>query len=77
MTTRSERLARFFSDSGYVWNFSDGRRIPSEEEIQKTIESAIEYLASQEDNTQVEVGRLLIKKRDGFYDVFVMAQEFS
>jgi hypothetical protein len=65
------KLAHFFRDEGYEWNFSDGRRVPSEEEINKTILMAMEALKDEPENTQMEVGRLIVKKRGSFVDVFV------
>lgn len=68
----NERIAAFFKESGYSWQFSDGLRIPDADEINKTIQAAVEALAGAEENTQVEIGRLMIKKRAGVHDVFVL-----
>ena len=71
------KIADLFQQEGYVWSFSDGQRIPNEEEIRKTIFAVIDQLEDKEDNTQVEVGRLIIRKKGHFFDVFVHIAEYS
>lgn len=72
----TERIARLFKEAGYQWRFSDGLRVPTSEEINKTVVAAIGALEDAEENTQIEIGRLLVKKREGFYDVFVHLADY-
>lgn len=66
-----EDIHSVFSKQGYVWKFSNGSRVPTEEELNATILNAIEALKNEGDNTQVEVGRLIVRKSGSFYDVYV------
>jgi hypothetical protein len=68
-------LASIFQQAGYEWTFTDGTRIPNAEEIEKTIKGAAGLLAPEPENAQIEVGRLIIKKREGFIDVFLHVGE--
>lgn len=70
-------IADLYRKHGYSWKFSDGQRIPNGEEIQKTIFAAIDALKDEDDNTQLEVGRLIVKKRGQFFDVFMMVAEYQ
>lgn len=69
------KLADLFATAGYTWNFSDGVRVPNQEEIEKTIQAGAAMLANEPENAQIEVGRLIIKKREGFVDVFLHVGE--
>lgn len=76
-TGNTGQIASIFQANGYSWKFSNGTRVPTEEEIAKTIWSAIDALRETENNTQIEVGRLIVKKSGNKYDVYmhVMEQE--
>jgi hypothetical protein len=69
------QIAEIFRSRELTWNFSDGTRIPNEDEISKTIWAAIDALRDAEDNTQVEVGRLIVKRKGSFFDVYMHASE--
>lgn len=69
--TPLQQIHDIFSRRGFVWNFSDGRRVPTEEELNSTILNAIEALKPEADNTQLEVGRLIVRKSGSYYDVYV------
>lgn len=72
--TLAEELASYFLVRNYEWKFDYGFANPDEDDIQKVIDRATDILqADESDNIQLEVGRLIIKKRDGVIDVFVMA----
>lgn len=64
-------IAKYFAERGYQWTFTDGRRIPTEDEIENVITRAVDALADEPDLTQLEVGRLIVQKHGQFYDVYV------
>lgn len=68
-------VAEFFAQQGYEWNFKDGRRIPTEEEIDQTIGLAIDKLSEEPDLAQLEVGRLIVQRHGQFYDIYVHIAE--
>jgi hypothetical protein len=65
------QITQLFRQEGYEWLFKDGKRVPAEPELEKTIWAAIDALAPTEDNTQIEVGRLIVKKKGSFYDIYM------
>lgn len=68
-------LADLFKQLGHTWNFSDGTRIPNQDEIDKTIAAAKGMLAAEPDGAQVEVGRLIVKKAGTNLDVYLHVLE--
>lgn len=72
-----KNIEQFFVNNGYTWKFSDGQRTPNAEEIAKTLTSAFSALSGEPDKAQLEVGRLVIQKNAGFYDVYVHIAEFD
>jgi hypothetical protein len=67
-----DKVANFYSEEGYRWKFKDGSfRVPTEGEIDEVITMAMDALADEPDNAQIEVGRLIIKRRGSWFDVFV------
>lgn len=71
----TDNIAAIFSREGYVWTFKDGKRIPNADEIQHTIDASIAQLRTEQDGTQIEVGRLIVRKAGSFYDVYLHVQE--
>ena len=66
-------LSTFFLVNDYKWKFDYGMANPDADDIERTLNKAKEYLEEKEEATlQMEVGRLILKKRDGYIDVFVM-----
>jgi hypothetical protein len=59
----------------YRWKIDGVLRYPTSEEIRQTIDRAVEELYHEQDGTQLEVGRLIIKKSQGHYDVYAMIGE--
>lgn len=72
-----EELESLFLVKGYHWNIGGNLIIPNAEDIRVTIDRAKEELYDEPDGTQLQVGRLIIKKQDGHYDVYVMIGEAS
>ncbi|QIN94127.1 hypothetical protein PP459_gp106 [Streptomyces phage Wakanda] len=67
-----DELATYFLANGYEWKFDYGMAIPNEDDLERAIVKVKEILENDpSDNVQLEIGRMLFKKRDGFIDVFV------
>lgn len=74
MTDLANEIAGLFMLNGYTWAFSGEHKVPTEADIQDTLDRAVERLYDEEPETQLEVGRLIVKKRsDSMYDVFILA----
>lgn len=71
MSNLVDELATYFLVNGYEWKFDYGMAVPNEDDLEKAIAKVREILENDpSDNIQLELGRLLFKKRDGFIDVF-------
>jgi hypothetical protein len=69
----SEELATYFLVKDYKWKFDYGHANPDADDINKAFDKVMLILDEQDDNTQLEVGHLMFKKRAGVIDVFVHA----
>ena len=66
-------IATFMDASGYRWKIDGDLKTPTPDDIRNTLDRAVEVLYDNEPNDQLEVGRLIIKKRDNeLYDVFIL-----
>ena len=66
-----EDIYWIFKSRDYRWNFSDGSRVPSLEELTDAVDRLKTALLESEDKTQVASGRLIVKKDEGHYDIYV------
>jgi hypothetical protein len=68
----ADSLATTFLVNNWEWKFDYGMVVPNEDDLERAIAKAKEVLDSEEsENAQLEVGRLIFKKREGVIDVFV------
>jgi hypothetical protein len=65
------QIADIFKSEDYRWVFKDGKRNPTSEEIESVFWKAIDALKAGEDNSQIEVGRLIVKRSGSFFDVYL------
>ncbi len=68
-----EELANHFLVKDYKWKFEYGHANPDADDMKKALERVKEILEEHEENTQLEMGHLMFKKRAGVIDVFVHA----
>lgn len=69
----SEELATYFLVKDYKWKFNYGLANPDASDINKAIDKALVILENEKEDTQLEVGHLMFKKRAGVVDIFVHA----
>jgi len=69
----AEELATYFLIKDYKWKFNYGLANPDASDIDRAIDKILEILEEQEEDTQVELGHLMFKKRAGVVDIFVHA----
>lgn len=74
-TALEDELESIFIVHDYRWKIDGVLRYPTAEEIRQTIDKAVERLHNEDDEAQLEVGRLIIKKKQGHYDVYTMIGE--
>ncbi len=70
-----ETIARLFKKFDYQWKFTDGPRVPTKNDIAKTLDKLKTDLYDEPDEAQWELGHLIVKKRAGHYDVFLRMGE--
>lgn len=74
MTDLAEEISGLFLLNGYTWVFSGEHKIPTAEDIQQALDQAVKMLYDEEPETQLEVGRMIVKKRSNtLHDVFILA----
>lgn len=70
-------LADIFSDNDWTWSTSEGSRVPREEDFELALDAAAKELYNEDVGTQLEVGRLIIKKKHQGHDVYVFAGTYQ
>lgn len=65
-------LAAQFAKHGWTWNLRDGGTvIPDEEDIEQALDEAARLLYNEQVGTELEVGRMIIKKKHRGHDVYL------
>lgn len=70
-----DELESFFMLHDYRWRIDGTLRFPTADDIRMTIDRAIEELYDERVGTQLEVGRLIIKKTPKHFDIYVRIGE--
>lgn len=74
----AQKIADVFSENGWVWKYKDGDKVPPVEDVKMVLDRLRDDLVDYEgegEQPQIEMGRLIMKKREGHYDVFVWLGE--
>lgn len=65
-------LAEIFERNGWTWNLKGGKTtIPNPDDIEAALDEAARLLYNEPVGTQLEVGRLIIKRLHNGFDVYV------
>lgn len=73
-----DELAATFSYHGWTWSIKDkGSVVPSAVDIEAALDEAARLLYNEPVGTQLEVGRLIIKKQPRGHDVYVYAGPYE
>lgn len=71
-------LAQWFLDHEFFWSLKNGvQRIPDEDDIQAALDEAARVLYDEPVGTQLEVGRLIVRKSERSHDVYVHAGTYE
>lgn len=73
----SEELETLFMVKDYQWKIDGALRFPNADEIRQTIEKAMAELSDEPNGTQIEVGRLIIKKHSEGYAIYTLVGEVN
>lgn len=71
-----QELSRLFRKNGWTWNLKGGSVIPEENDIQDALDEAARVLYDEPVGTQLEVGRLIVKKSPTGQDVYIYVGEY-
>jgi hypothetical protein len=71
------RLAEIFKKNEWTWNLKEGSVVPDEDDIILALDEAARLLYNEPVDTQLEVGRLIIRKRPIGHDVYVYVGPFE
>lgn len=74
--TIAEEIQQTFEKNMWEWNFSTGYRIPTVEEIEAVLDKAAVTLHEQPTGTQLEVGRLIIRKLHRGHEVYIYSGKY-
>lgn len=78
MSKLSDQIEMLFKARGYKWRIGGEQRFPTSEDIEKVLRTAkasIDMDGGTE--VQLEIGRLIVRKEAGHYDVYVYFGELE
>lgn len=70
-------ISEFFEKNKWTWNLKTGRRVPTDNDVEDALDEAARILYNEEDGTQLEVGRLIIRKKHNGHDVFMYVGDYQ
>lgn len=70
-------LARVFDKNKWTWNFTNGKRIPDENDIEAALDEAARLLYDGKAGDSLFMGRLFIVKKEIGHDVYVFAGPYQ
>jgi hypothetical protein len=71
-------IAKTFEDNHWMWHFKDNQwRIPTENDVQDALDEAARMLYNEDAGAQLQVGRLIIVKKEIGHDVYVFAGPYQ
>ena len=67
-----DEIARIFRKNGWTWNLRDKSSVvPDEDDIEAALDEAARMLYDEPVGSQLEVGRLIVKKKHQGHDVYL------
>lgn len=66
-----------FFVNGWTWRVGGELIVPSEDDIAKTLDRMKEVLYTEPDGTQMELGRLIMRKDAEGYEVYVYLGDYA
>lgn len=69
-------IADHFAEHGWTWKVGGKDVVPSPQDISDAVDQCVRTLSEEDVNTEIEVGRLIVKKSTPTtYDVYVFVGE--
>lgn len=67
-----DRITAMFVEHGWTWSLKGGRvQVPTAWDVERALDEAARVLYNEPVETQLEVGRLIIKKTTKGHDVYM------
>ena len=77
MSLESE-IANTFVEKGWKWKMKGGRyETPSEQDVLAALDEAARLLYNEQVDTQIVMGRLIIRKKEIGHDVYLFAGPYE
>lgn len=74
----TDEIARMFRKNGWTWSImGKGSVVPDEDDIDAALDEAARVLYNHPVGTSLEVGRLIIQKKDRGHDVYLFVGEYE
>lgn len=71
------KIADWFAENGWTWNLKGGRTVvPTDSDVERALDEAVKQLYNEPVGTQLQVGRLIIEKKNQGYDVYMYVGEY-
>jgi hypothetical protein len=71
----AESLADVFERNEWTWTVDGKPVVPGQKLITKALDTAVKALYDEPDSTQIEIGRMIIRKQLKTFDVYIYAGE--
>lgn len=66
-----ERIVEIFEENDYRWSINGELIVPSADDLTETLDQLVNRIKDEPDFTQIELGRLIVKKAGDKYGVYV------
>lgn len=73
----SEAVQRVLSSGGQRWKIDGQMVLPTESQIEDTIDSMVDTLISNPEASQIEVGGVIVARLEGHFDIYVRVGEYN
>lgn len=76
----SEYIASKFAENGWTWSLKGrGHVVPDEDDVEAALDNAarVMYDMDPDENPQIHVGRLIIKKHNNTHEVYLYVGDFE
>lgn len=71
-------LSKIYKDNNWAWSIKGkGSVVPTEEDIEAALDEAARLLYNESVGAQLEIGRLIIKKKHRGHDVYIYAGPYE
>lgn len=63
-------VSKLFDELGHEWKIGDSLQVPTEDDVRRVLDKAVETLYDRDVGTRLETGGLIIEKREHGFEVY-------